>query len=81
MRHYELRFTTERGRVIRGPIFGKEEHVHFKRVLLKMYESNLLMLTIGSKVFVIPEKILRSGHAEIKPVGFLYSLIRSWRAQ
>lgn len=81
MKRYEMRFVTERGRIVRGPIFKKKNFRRFKELLEKTDEHGQMIFTFNHKVSVIPEQTVNKGYAEIKPVGLLYALIRTWRAR
>lgn len=79
MRRYELRFVTESGLVLRGPIFKRSSISEFKDTINHIDEMNRLTLTRGRRSFVVPKETLQRGYVEIRPVGLIYTLIRSWR--
>ena len=81
MKRYELRFVTSRGRVLRGPIIKKKDIKEFYDVIRKVDDMTVFRMHFGSHYFVIPKETLLTGHAEIKPVGLLYTMVRCWRAR
>lgn len=80
-RRYELRFVREDGRVLRGPIFGKQDYSRMQGVIDKLDDLSVLRLKFGNLRIVIPKDTLAHGHSLIKPVGPLYCLFRIWRSR
>ena len=81
MRRYELRFITQNGRKIRGPIFNKKDHKKYCEAIHNMDEFTVFRMSLGRNRIVIPQQMLEKGYFQIKPVGLLYTLIRLWRSR
>lgn len=79
-RRYELRIITENGRKIRGPIFTVKDHSRFVELIRDYDDLTLLRLKLNGLRITVPKEVLQTGHVEIKPVSFLYALIRYWRS-
>ena len=80
-RRYEMRFTREDGRVLRGPVFTKGSYAKMQGVIDRLDDLSVLRMQMGRRRIVIPRQTLENGHAEIKPVGLLYAWIRTWRCR
>lgn len=81
MRYYEMRFVTNRGRVLYGPIFKKDKYDKMQEVAYKISELKNLRMTLGKYALFIPQETLANGYIEIKPVGLIRTLIRTWRSR
>lgn len=78
---YEMRFMREDGRVLRGPIFGKGDYAKMQNVIDQLESMSIFQMKMGSHRIVVPQESLSRGHAEIRRVGLIYSLIRAWRCR
>ena len=80
MRRYELRFITQNGRKIRGPIFGKKDWGQVADSINDGHQFVVFRMHFGRQRCVIPQAVLENGYFEIKPIGMIHALARLWRS-
>lgn len=78
MRGYELRFVTDGGRVLRGPIVTQDGIEDMRSKLRGLDDFAVFRMKFGHHFFILPKGTLQNGYLEIKPVGRFYQLIRAW---
>jgi hypothetical protein len=79
-RRYELRFITQHGIKIRGPVIKRKDWQKFADKIQDIQEATVFRMRHNGSRIVIPQQTLENGHFHLKPVGPIYWLIRLWRS-
>lgn len=76
-----MRFVTKEGRVLRGPVFSRDQYDKFQGIIDRLDDLSVLRLKYGNHRIVIPRQVLEQGYAEIRGIGPCRRLIAWLRSR